>query len=149
MSGSLIDSLIKYAIIVAIVGAVTAAVIGAWQHYIAEPYRIQGDVRTETRLQPQINSLSKQLADALNVNTELQGQFAGLQKSFADYAQAGIDAQIASKKAIADEKARADANAAEMLAYEAILSGPKSTDTPEVVCAGAASILDDVIRGLQ
>jgi len=145
----MIDSLIKYAVIAAIAGAVIAAVIGAWEHWIAEPYRIQGDVRTETRLQPQINSLSKQLTDALNVNAGLQSQFAALQKSFADYAQERIDAEVRAKAALAAETARADANAVERGRLTAILVRPKSTESTEIVCARAASILDSVIDGLR
>lgn len=149
MGGSLIDTAIKWAIIAAIAGAVIAAVIGAWEHYIAEPYRVQGDVRTTTKLQPQINSLSKQLADALNVNTTLQGQFAGLQKSFADYAQERIDAEVRAKTALAAETARANANAIERGRLTAILVRPKSTESTEIVCARATSILHDIVDLLQ
>jgi len=145
----MIDTIIKYAIIAAIVGALVATCIALWESYIAEPYRIQGDVRTTTKLQPQINALSKRLTDAQAVNTGLQGQFAALQKSFADYAQERIDAEVRAKAALAAETARADANAVERGRLTAILVRPKSTESTEIVCARATSILHDAVDLLR
>lgn len=140
--------LIELAIWALIAAAVVAFVIAAWQRYIGEPYRVQGDVRTETRLQPMIAGLTKQRDQEKAANKGLEKDVADLRASvtlvqiaWAKADKAAATAQAESRRLFTELAKAKAATAAEIAGLNEIINRPPSAELCGGICARARDLL--------
>lgn len=118
---------------------------------IAEPYRVEGDLRTKEKLQPRIDNLTSErdqaradVREALAANATLQNSVGTLETKLKD-ANANIvelktmaeKARAQARKAIAEIQARVKRDADEISRLTAVANGPTVTDA----CAKADEYL--------
>jgi multidrug efflux pump subunit AcrA (membrane-fusion protein) len=133
------------------VGGVVYWAHSEWNMRVAEPYRIEGDVRTTAKLQPKIDQLTKErdqaradVREALAANATLQDSVGTLETKLKD-ANANIvelktlaeKARAQARKAIAEIQARVKRDADEIARLTAIANGPPIADA----CAKADEYL--------
>lgn len=109
-----------------------------WNRHVAEPYRVEGDVRTEKRLKPTIDRLTaerdearKDRDDALAANGVLASSVDSLTTKLGE-AKASIEqlkvlaerARAQARKALAEIQARAKRDADEIARLAAVANGP-------------------------
>ena len=141
-------------VVVAIVG--TTAVHLFWEHRVAEPYRLEGDMRTAKRMQPLIDAQKRradgaeqQLDTALGANLTLQQSVTTLEASLKD-ANTSIDrlkklaeqARAQARAAIAKAQAQAARDADLVARLTAVASGPPVAAAQ--VCTQAGSYLSEL-----
>lgn len=156
------DALIKWAVIGALAAAAIAAAIGAWEKFVGEPYRKQGDVRTAQRDAP-VMSLCESYPDkappqcaeqikaglrageqAIAANKSLRVQVDQLGRDVQMFAAEAQRQQDRAAKARADAKADNEVWADIVAAMDKIIHRPASAEPCEGICARAR----DVLRGL-
>jgi len=146
-----IDAIVRWGIVALLAGAAIAAVIGAWQHFIAEPYRVQGDVRTATKLQPTIDDLTSKLKLARAANKSFGEQVAALKQAVTRWQDEAARQQARAAKAIADAQADNAVWADIVAAQDRVIHRPKSNEPCEGICARARNNLlglaADSVRG--
>lgn len=140
------DTLIKWAIYVAIAAAAVASVVWAWGHYVLEPARDEGRQEVRLELQPQIDALTNQVKVAKVVNEGFARDLKQVQETVSRYAAEALawqDKARLAKEAAARDKA---AFAVERDKLQAIIDRPKSNEQCESICARANALLGDLIN---
>lgn len=130
----MVEALIKWGLIAALVAAVSASVWHTWEKYVADPYREDGKATATKQLQPKIDAAVRDAAQAKLRADVADGNRKALddelKKASANIIALGEQAELlqaTAKKEIAVAMAKANANKALADKWKAIAESPRLT----------------------